>query len=78
MTVKTFNLGWDVILLRYFLMMLVVIVGVLTHVWALAFLGFPLFLLAILGVSFQWNKKEVSNAKMVSFENLDQEDRKVS
>ena len=78
MTIKTFNLGWDVILLRYFLMMFVVIVGVLSHTWALAFLAFPLFLLAILGVSFQWKKEKVSNAKMVTLGNMDKKDRKVS
>jgi hypothetical protein len=78
MTIKTFNLGWNVILLRYFLMMFVVIVGVLTHTWALAFLGFPLFLLAILGVSFQWKKEQGSNAKMVTLGDMDRKDRKVS
>jgi hypothetical protein len=78
MTVKTFNLGWDIILFRYYLMMLVVIVGVLTQTWALALIGFPLFLSGILGVSFAWNKTEVSAAKMVSFNKIEREEKKVS
>lgn len=78
MKIKIFNLGWDVILMRYFLMMFLVITGVLTKIWFIAFLGFPVFLTAILAISFETKQNEVFNAKMVSLKKLAKEDKKIS
>ena len=63
MTIKILSLSWETTLLRYFLMMFVVITGVLTQTWALAFLGLPIFLSAILGISIE--RKMKAAAKLV-------------
>jgi len=60
MTIKILSLSWETTLLRYFLMMFVVITGVLTQTWALAFLGLPIFLSAILGISIERKMKDRS------------------
>ena len=80
MNVKILNLGWDVTVMRFFLMMFLVIAGVLMHVWFIAFLGLPVFLSAILGISFEWETKKrvAGTAKMVSLSKEKRSDKKVS
>ena len=81
MKIKILNLAWDVTLLRFYLMMFLVITGVLTQIWAIAFLSLPVFLSAILGVSFEWKGEKVNNtnatAKMVSFGKGERNEKKV-
>ena len=48
-----FDLSISTIILRFYLMMLLVIVGVLTKFWLLPFLALPLFLTIMMGVSFK-------------------------
>lgn len=50
---KMFDLSFSTIIMRFYLMMLLVIVGVLTKLWVLPFLALPLFLTIMLGVSFK-------------------------
>ncbi len=64
MTISFLNLNWQTVLKRYFLMMFLVILGVLGQVYWLAFLALPVFLSAILGISFG-NKTETKNAKVL-------------
>ena len=49
---KYFNLDWKAALGRFYLLMFLVILGVFTQVWAIAFLALPVFLSVMLGVSF--------------------------
>lgn len=48
-----FDLDFSTILLRFYLMMLLVIVGVLTKFWVLPLLALPLFLSIMMGISFK-------------------------
>ena len=48
-----FDLGFGAIVLRFYLMMLLVIVGVLTKFWILPLLALPLFLTIMMGISFK-------------------------
>ena len=50
---KMFDLSISTVILRFYLMMLLVIVGVLTKIWILPFLALPLFLTIMMGVSFK-------------------------
>lgn len=50
---KMFDLDFGTILLRFYLMMLLVIVGVLTKFWVLPLLALPLFLSIMMGISFR-------------------------
>lgn len=50
---RCFAISLDVLLVRYFLMMACVIVGLFSGLNFLAFLALPIFLSAILGVSFR-------------------------
>lgn len=77
MTIKILNLDWKTTLLRYFLMMFVVIVGVLTQVWAIAFLGLPIFLSALLGIAIVRENKAATNAKLVTLRKTKNEQRKI-
>ena len=49
---NAFNLNLEKTVMRLYLMMLVVIIGGFTGFWALAYLAFPIFLSALLGVEF--------------------------
>ena len=55
---KMFDLSISTIILRFYLMMLLVIVGVLTKIWILPFLALPLFLTIMMGVSFKAKSHE--------------------
>lgn len=59
-----FTLSIDKIVFRYFLMMAAVIVGVFTGQFWLAALGLPIFLSAILGLSFTSSKKAKNPAAL--------------
>ena len=55
--IQLFNSRMDTIVLRYYLMMLIVIIaGLSGQIW-LSALAFPVFLSAILGVKFQFNSQ---------------------
>jgi hypothetical protein len=50
---RMFDLGFDTIILRFYIMMLMVIIGVLTKFWILPLLALPLFLTIMMGISFR-------------------------
>jgi hypothetical protein len=50
---RPFELSLGNLLLRYFLMMGLIIAGLFSQQYWLAFLGFPVFLTAIMGISFK-------------------------
>ncbi|MCB0688456.1 MAG: hypothetical protein KDC53_18080 [Saprospiraceae bacterium] len=50
---KMFDLGFGTIIIRFYLMMMLVIVGVLTKFWILPLLALPLFLSIMMGISFK-------------------------
>lgn len=55
--IQLFNSRMDTVVLRYYLMMLIVIIaGISGQIW-LSALAFPVFLSAILGVKFQFNSQ---------------------
>lgn len=56
---RFFALTFDLILIRYYLMMAAVIIGVFTGQFWLAFFALPLFLSAILGISFKAEKSRI-------------------
>ena len=65
--VSFLNLKWYTILLRYFLMMFCVIVGVLMDMPLITVLAFPIFISAILGIGVHFNtiaKAKELNVKM--------------
>lgn len=62
---RFFALSFDKVLLRFFLMMGCVIVGLFTGQALLAVLALPLFLSAILGVSFMPEDKEEATSSTV-------------
>lgn len=78
MTIKFLSLKWETLLLRYFLMMFAVIAGVLTQIWAITFLGLPLFLSAILGVAIVKETDKAKRAKLIKIPSGQRSDKKVS
>lgn len=60
---KFFELNFATMLIRYYLMMAIIIIGGFTGQWWLAIVGFLFFLGAIMGVSF---KKEMKKDKEAS------------
>ena len=58
--------------MRYFLMMGLIIAGVFTQQYWLAFLGFPIFLSAILGLSFPTRKSDTANVSSLPKRNTQQ------
>ncbi|PHI19149.1 hypothetical protein CEQ90_14665 [Lewinellaceae bacterium SD302] len=70
-TMEFFTLSIDKIVFRYFLMMAAVIVGVFTGQFWLAALGLPIFLSAILGLSFTSSKKAKKSAALRTVKNND-------
>ena len=55
---KPFGIGLGTVLVRFYLMMLVVILGGFTGQWWLATLALPIFLSIMLGLSFKTDKAE--------------------
>lgn len=56
--VNYFELGWQNALLRFFLLMFLVILGVFTKIWFIAFLALPVFLSIMLGVAFKFESAQ--------------------
>ena len=63
-----FSIGIATVILRFFLMMAVIIVGVFSGQWWMAALGLPIFLSIMLGVGV---KKDESKAAVLVSRNLD-------
>ena len=59
---KMYNLSFDQLLLRYYLMMLLVIVPFLVGVEFLALLSVPVFFTCLTGIGFTFKKKEKKQA----------------
>lgn len=75
---KLFELNFAQMLIRYYLMMLVIIVAGFTGQWWLAGLGFFIFLGAIMGANFSKNKEQKSEAKTIQMGQQPTEVRKAS
>jgi len=64
---KLFELNFAQMLIRYYLMMMVIVIAGFTGQWWLAGLGFFMFMGAIMGVKFGKNKKAEKQAgKMIT------------
>lgn len=68
---KLFEATFDVILIRFYLMMGVVFVGVFSGMYAIAGLALPIFLSAILGVSFKKTIKESAQSLRTTNNNIE-------
>jgi len=75
---KFFELNFAQMLIRYYLMMMVIIVAGFIGQWWLAGLGFFLFLGAIMGAKFSKRKTNETTGKMVQMEFQHNEKRKAS
>ena len=64
MNIAFFNLSFENVLNRYYLMMAIVIVAGFTGMWALGLLALPVFLSTIMGVSIKWEMKMEKEAKV--------------
>ena len=60
MDIKLFDLHFDQLLIRYYLLMGVVIASLFAGIPALALLSLPIFLSALLGARFTWRTKAVA------------------
>ena len=60
---KAFGLGLGTMLLRYYLMMLVVVIAGFTGMWWLSIFALPIFLSTIFGVKFGEKVKPANNIK---------------
>lgn len=60
---KAFGLSLGTMLLRYYLMMLVVVVAGFSGMWWLSALALPIFLSTILGIKFGKEKESENNIK---------------
>lgn len=69
---RFFALSFDKVLLRFFLMMACVIIGVFSGQPLVTILALPLFLSAIMGVSFQPEEKQSAVKTMVKTESINQ------
>ena len=61
MSIQYFKLRLDTLLLRYYLMMAVILVGIFSGWIAIAFFGLPIFLSAMLGITFTVKKEAIRN-----------------
>lgn len=61
---KVFNLTIGTVIIRFYLMMLIVIVAGFIGQWWLATLALPVFLSIMFGLTFEKNKKEASVKNM--------------
>jgi len=76
---RFFALSFDKVILRFFLMMGCVIVGLFSGQPLLALLALPLFLSALLGVSFMpVGETEKEESTIISLENTSAQSRKVA
>jgi UPF0716 family protein affecting phage T7 exclusion len=72
---KFFELNFATLLLRYYFMMGVIIVGGFVGQWWLAAIGFFVFLSAIMGISVEKEGKQAQGAKLVKLETGSKEKR---
>lgn len=71
--VKLFEATWDIILLRYYLMMAIVFIAGFSGYWVLSVLAFPVFLSCIMGAKISFTtKKETHKEKSIKGEKLGQ------
>jgi len=66
--INLYQASFTTVILRFYLMMAVVTIGVYAGLWWITFLGFPIFLTAMLGVAVEPTKKVeemATSAKMV-------------
>jgi len=61
MKVEFFNIDLKAVMIRFYLMMAAVIIGMFSGIAVIAFLAFPLFISTILGVSFSFKKEQMAN-----------------
>ncbi|MDX1939349.1 MAG: hypothetical protein SFU99_02290 [Saprospiraceae bacterium] len=61
---KVFNLSIGTVIVRFYLMMLVVIIAGFIGQWWLASLALPIFLSVMFGLTFQMNRKEAQIKKL--------------
>lgn len=72
---QSFELSFSGVMLRFFLMMGVIILAGFTGQWWLAFLGLPIFLSTLLGIS--TGAKKTQEAKVYAFKSQDKAIKKV-
>ncbi len=75
---KFFELNFAQMLIRYYLMMMVIVIAGFSGQWWLAGLGFFLFLGAIMGAKLTKTKPAEKTGKMVQLESPSNEMRKAS
>ena len=63
MKIEYFEAGWDTVIIRFFLMMAVIIVGVFISQYWMAALGLPIFLSAMMAAKITFGEKK-SEAKI--------------
>lgn len=59
---KAFNLRLDTLILRFYLMMLVIIIAGFAGMWALSFLALPIFMTCLMGVDLTYCRVKKSTA----------------
>ena len=72
-----FNASFESVLIRYYLMMAIIIIAFFVNTPILAYLGFPLFLSAFMGVSFK-KKSDVKFAQIVNVNTSDKDLREAA
>jgi hypothetical protein len=65
-TIKYLDLNWQIVLKRYFLMMLVVIIGIFSNMFWIALFALPIFMSAVLGIRIIMDNKPVNKTKVLS------------
>lgn len=65
MKVRSFQLSFDKVLIRFYIMMLSVIIPFFIGIPALAFIALPIFLSAILGLSIEFKPRKSSLPKEI-------------
>lgn len=59
---KAFNLRLDTLILRFYLMMLVIIIAGFIGIWALSFLALPIFMTCLMGIDFSSGRVKKTTA----------------
>ncbi len=62
---RFYAITFDKVVIRFYLMMGVVLLGMFTGIYALALLALPIFLSAMLGITFKAEEKAVSDSKVL-------------
>lgn len=58
MKIEYFEAGWDTVIIRFFLMMAAIIVGVFIGQYWMAALGLPIFLSAMMAIKISFGEKK--------------------